>query len=272
MPLRLEEEEPEDLIDIELDFVPAAQFDFPDWRPDSIQEKDYSATEIKKHKALIGILWGFWLIAVVALAVLLLNKDKGKAAKVSESQVSSLTNGVVETNKEQEQKDIISLVNRWCECHSSDEVCELSNLYGHQVKYYQSDYSREKVLDSKRKLFSKPGYHGQSASDFRFEECNNGSCRVYFTKNVMDNTYPSYLGVQKIGGSWKIVDESDLITDKNLAQKKLAQMVLLAEDSQFGYYSKTIQKPVDEFDSAVKELYRYNKQTYDIEYLFTILR
>ncbi len=40
VPFRLEEEEPEELIDIELDFVPAAQFDFPDWRPDSIQEKD----------------------------------------------------------------------------------------------------------------------------------------------------------------------------------------------------------------------------------------
>ena len=36
VPLRLEEEEPEDLIDIELDFVPAAQYPFPNWSPDSI--------------------------------------------------------------------------------------------------------------------------------------------------------------------------------------------------------------------------------------------
>ena len=35
VPFRLEEEEPE-VVDIELDFVPAAEYPFPDWRPDSI--------------------------------------------------------------------------------------------------------------------------------------------------------------------------------------------------------------------------------------------
>lgn len=32
--------------------------------------------------------------------------------------------------------------------------------------------------------------------------------------------YPSYLHVKMIDGSWKIVTESDLITDKNLSKKK----------------------------------------------------
>ena len=39
MPFKLEEEEPEELVDIELDFVPAAKYpfpDFPDWDNDSI--------------------------------------------------------------------------------------------------------------------------------------------------------------------------------------------------------------------------------------------
>ena len=35
VPFLLEEEEP-DVVDIELDFVPAAEYPFPDWRPDSI--------------------------------------------------------------------------------------------------------------------------------------------------------------------------------------------------------------------------------------------
>ena len=36
VPFRLEEEEPE-VVDIELDFVPAAEYPFPDWTPDSIE-------------------------------------------------------------------------------------------------------------------------------------------------------------------------------------------------------------------------------------------
>ena len=36
VPFRLEEEEP-DVVDIELDFVPAAEYQFPDWLPDSIE-------------------------------------------------------------------------------------------------------------------------------------------------------------------------------------------------------------------------------------------
>lgn len=39
VPFKLEEEEPEELVDIELDFVPAAKYpfpDFPDWDNDSI--------------------------------------------------------------------------------------------------------------------------------------------------------------------------------------------------------------------------------------------
>ena len=36
IPFRLEDEEPE-VVDIELDFVPASEYPFPDWRPDSIE-------------------------------------------------------------------------------------------------------------------------------------------------------------------------------------------------------------------------------------------
>lgn len=39
VPYRLEEEE-EEIVDIELDFVPAAQYPFPDWRNDSIPPTD----------------------------------------------------------------------------------------------------------------------------------------------------------------------------------------------------------------------------------------
>ena len=37
VPFRLEEEEPE-VVDIELDFVPAPEYPFPEWKPDSIDD------------------------------------------------------------------------------------------------------------------------------------------------------------------------------------------------------------------------------------------
>lgn len=36
VPFKMEEEQ-EELVDIELDFVPSAEYPFPDWRPDSIE-------------------------------------------------------------------------------------------------------------------------------------------------------------------------------------------------------------------------------------------
>ena len=240
--------------------------------PDSIQiqEKDYSTTEKKKRIPLFGILGGCLLVAIIVLLALLLNK--GKTVKTSESQVPSLTNGIAETKKEQEQKEIISLVNHWCEGLSGN-LSILPEVYGPQVLFYQTEYSRERVLETKQKAIAKAGYFAQSASDFRFDERPDGTYRVNFTKQTVSgqssDSYPAYVSVQKIGGAWKIVEESDLITDKNLAKKRLAKMTLINENSRYGYYTEIIKRGIDEFDLDEKKLYQYDKQSYEIKYLLT---
>ena len=240
--------------------------------PEQYKESDNNASsqtnrvEEPHSKKLNGnlLIWILGVCLLVAVALLLF-RDKG--AKT----VSSAPSPSVSVVKEEEniQQQLVSLVNRWCECHSKGDVQTLSQLYGPQVKFYQSDYSRETVLDSKQKAFAKPGDYRQNASNIRVEKRPDGTYKVFFTKQTASGNYPSYVSAQKINGSWKIVEESDFVTDKNLAKRKLAQMSLLAEDTNYGYYSEVIRKGTDEFDLDEKKLYQYNKQTYEVKYLLT---
>ena len=65
----------------------------------------------------------------------------------------------------------------------------------------------------------------QEISGFSVEK-TAADYRISFDKKVWADlqsalkVYPSYLHVKKIDGSWKIVTESDLITDKNLSKMK----------------------------------------------------
>lgn len=129
----------------------------------------------------------------------------------------------------------------WSQYHNDRDINRLSSLYANQVTYYQSSYTIEQIKSSKEKLLNK-------YPDFR-QEISNVSVKnessyyaVYFDKKVwtdMQNapkTYPSYLYVKMIDGSWKIITESDQITDENLkgksSQKKLTGNYVVIDGSE----------------------------------------
>ena len=221
----------------------------------------------RRNDLLLGIVIGALAVAVIALSVALFNKDK------EEKEVGVTSPVQVDNGTKDDREEIVALVNRWCESLSGKGTSTLFDIYGPQVRYYQSDYSGERVVSTKQKALEKAGNYAQNASDFRFEERHDGTYRVYFTKNTVSgqkaDSYPAYLGVQKMGGEWRIIEESDLVTDKNLAQKRLAKMEKLAEDNRFGYYSELVKEGDGDFDLDDKKLYRYDKETYDIRYLLT---
>ena len=227
----------------------------------------------KSHRndLLIGMVIGGLTVAVVALGVALLHKDKDVEKQAKEADDVSAV--VMNDSSKNEQDGIIELVNRWCESLSSNNVSSLSDVYGERVRYYQSEYTKDQVVDTKRKALEKADGFVQNASDFRVEDGHDGSYRVYFSKNIVSgqktNSYPSYLGVRKVGGEWKIIEESDLVTDRNLANKRLAKMEKLAENSRYGYYSELVKEGDGEFDLDEKNLYRYDKETHEIRYLLS---
>jgi len=113
----------------------------------------------------------------------------------------------------------------WSESHNGRDLLQLSSLYAPQVNYYQSNYSREQIKASKEKLMNKYPDFKQEISNVTVEE-GASYYKISFDKKVWTDlqkepkTYPSYLYVNLVDGTWKIIAESDLVTDKNLSRKK----------------------------------------------------
>lgn len=127
------------------------------------------------------------------------------------------------------RQQLVSLVNHWCECHTQGDIDELSSLYAQQVKYYQSDYSLERVVASKNKLFSKTGDFPMSAEDFRLDNHGDGTYKVFFMKNAASKQYPSYLSFCKTGNKWLITEESDFVSDRNIAKRRSKNLTALPD-------------------------------------------
>lgn len=142
-----------------------------------------------------------------------------KAASAQKGQIQQSSNNYV---TEESVKQIVFL---WNNYHNTKDIYNLSRLYSNIVDYYKSNYSPNKIIDSKNKLFEKYPDFKQEISNLSVESISN-YYKISFDKTVWTDLqnapkiYPSYLHVKMIDGSWKIVTESDLITDKNLNKKK----------------------------------------------------
>lgn len=101
----------------------------------------------------------------------------------------------------------------------------MSSLYAKQVNYYQSSYTKEQIKASKEKLLNKYPEFRQEISNVLVEKISD-HYRISFDKKVWTDsnkapkTYPSYLDVKMIDGSWAILTEGDKVTDENLRKKK----------------------------------------------------
>ena len=113
----------------------------------------------------------------------------------------------------------------WSQYHNDKNTKSLSLLYANQVNYYQSTFSKEQIKASKEKLFNKHPNFRQEISNVSVENASSYYLitfdkKVWTDFNKAPKTYPSYLHVKMIGGEWKIITESDLVTDENLSKKE----------------------------------------------------
>jgi ketosteroid isomerase-like protein len=130
-------------------------------------------------------------------------------------------------NCKKEQKEnnseIIDLVNIWNNSHNNKDLTSLSNVYNENVFYYGINKEKSKIIQDKKRLLNKYSDFQQiiSDKDLKITNSENGKT-ISFTKNVTFDSkqkdYPAYLVVSEINGNWKIVTESDLVTDKNIAK------------------------------------------------------
>lgn len=130
--------------------------------------------------------------------------------------------GPTETDPKDDHKKAVQV---WSKAHSEKDLDVLSDLYHATVLYYGQQLQKNDCMLSKLSFFNKhPDYYQQIYGEIQVDDINENEVKCSFVKRVTLDTkstdYPSYLVFRKEGGSWKIITESDLVTDKNLSNPK----------------------------------------------------
>jgi len=127
--------------------------------------------------------------------------------------------------KSMDTTDFKVFVQDWNNAHSSKDVGVFSNLYDNSVLFYGTMKEKNICIESKLSLFKKnPDFYQQIFGDIHTENTNETEVKCSFIKRVTINQlttdYPSYLIFKKVGDSWKIIIEGDLVNDKNLSKSE----------------------------------------------------
>ncbi|MFC4677120.1 hypothetical protein [Dysgonomonas termitidis] len=122
-------------------------------------------------------------------------------------------------------EELRKLVFQWNDAHLSKDTGLFSDLFNGIVLFYGTQLDKNICIEKKISLFSKiPDFKQAIFGNIDVEKISDAEYRCNFMKRVTaDNNvtdYPSYLVFREINGDWKIVTESDLITDKNLAKQR----------------------------------------------------
>ena len=183
-----------------------------------------SSTERKSGISVLAIVMcSIAAVMLIVFVVLMVTRTSERNSAISQTQTTKTSNGKTKTTTE----IAIDLAKKWDEIHNSKKAEDFASIYASQVKYYQQTYTPEMIVKSKRDLFAKTPNFLQMISKFEVTNNTDGSVKVHFDKLVQTSakearkTYPSYLVVKKIKGNWLIVEESDDVTDANLAKKKV---------------------------------------------------
>lgn len=174
---------------------------------------------IKTPNILNKITKRYWLLIAVGLIVasvsiiILLNKDAKTFDPISDTSI--------QTNLE---VNIKQLVQDWNKAHMSKDIAQFSNLYHNTVLFYGTYLDKNKCIEKKSSLFKKyPDFNHQIYGNIQIEIIDETEIKCSFVKRVtvkqVTTDYPSYLIFKKSDDVWKIIVESDLVTDKYIAKK-----------------------------------------------------
>ena len=135
---------------------------------------------------------------------------------------------VEETEKTKEksvEEHIKEMVNIWNEASSNADFDTLEKILGDKIEYYQSSVTKAYYISDQKKFFEKNPVYGQKIKgDITVTQISNKQAKAEFIKEVTTKKgtkdYPSYLIFANVNGEWKLILESDLISDKNIENKQ----------------------------------------------------
>lgn len=112
-------------------------------------------------------------------------------------------------------------VHLWSDAHNTPNKKKFNDLYGNSVFFYCEQHTKEETVELKFNSLKKYTLYIQNiVSEIRIKKINDDYYKCEFVKEVKFNNctkkYNSYLIFNEIGSNYKIICESDEITDRNL--------------------------------------------------------
>ena len=135
---------------------------------------------------------------------------------------------VEETEKTKEksvEEQIKEMVNIWNEASSNADFDTLEKILGDKIEYYQSSVTKAYYISDQKKFFEKNPVYGQKIKgDITVTQISNKQAKAEFIKEVTTKKgtkdYPSYLIFANVNGEWKLILESDKVSDANVENQK----------------------------------------------------
>ena len=142
-----------------------------------------------------------------------------------ENNISSSTIEKPIQKEETSEEQIKKMVNVWNEASSNADFDTLEKILGDKIEYYQSSVTKAYYISDQKKFFAKNPVYGQKIKgDITVTQISNKQAKAEFVKEVTTKKgtkeYPSYLVFENVNGEWKLILESDLISDKNVENKQ----------------------------------------------------
>ena len=167
-----------------------------------------------------------------------------------------------EKNKENSvNQEIRKIVIKWNNATSNKDIPALESILADKIEYYQQTVSKSEYISDKIKFFEKNNIYGQEIKgDIEYKILSAKQVQADFLKEVTTkngtNEYPSYLIFENINGEWKLVLESDLISDENIKKKKS-----VSKNKNYEKNLITKMKPVDQ---ELDDMLSYSQSTADM--------
>ena len=149
------------------------------------------------------------------------NKSDNKEETVKKEKTEETEN----TKEKSVEEQIKEMVNIWNEASSNADFDTLEKILGDKIEYYQSSVTKAYYISDQKKFFEKNPIYGQKIKgDITVTQISNKQVKAEFIKEVTTKKgtkdYPSYLIFANVNGEWKLILESDKVSDTNAENQK----------------------------------------------------
>ena len=163
---------------------------------------------------------------IIFLLLLSCGKKENGDNSVNSSNLSNNNGNIKKSENEKSvEEQIKEMVSIWNEASSNADFDTLEKILGDRIEYYQSSVTKAYYISDQKKFFVKNPVYGQKIKgDIIVTQISNKQVKAEFVKEVTTKKgvkdYPSYLVFENVNGEWKLILESDTVSDANIARMR----------------------------------------------------